>query len=142
MIEDKFPDDFFPPSGAEIFETNSTFYWFVDEIQYIYCKPNCKHTIDDARQQVSRCHHYTSSNNFSKVFMICDLRLGSPLDKETRDFYSSSESQNLVLKFAFIVRSPISKVMANFFINLRKVDVPTKMFTDTKEAHLWCENDF
>ena len=134
------PSDFHPAKELKTFETDSTLFWFDENIQYVFCKPGIIHTLEHANEQVIEQAKHTKQIGVKQVSIICDVRQGIPLEKSVRDFYSSPERQETTLKFAFIVQSALSKVMANFFINLRKMDVPIQMFTDIKEAKKWCNN--
>lgn len=133
----KLPNDFCPTSDAKVFETKSTLFWFIDGLQYVYCKPNELHTLEHAKKQIEQLLIYSKEMNQPIKSILCDTRSGTPLSKEVRDFYSSEQSQSHTKKFAFIVDSALSRVMANFFINLRKMSIPIKMFTDIGEAKKW-----
>jgi hypothetical protein len=72
--------------------------------------------------------------------MICDVRNAKPIIKDVRNYYSSEKGQRHCTKFAFIVSSSFSKVVANFFVRLSSSNYPIKMFDNPKEAIEWCKN--
>ena len=58
-------------------------------------------------------------------------------DRETRDYYSSQEGLVATKALALLVESPVSKIMANFFIYFSKPAIPTQLFTSEDEAVAW-----
>ncbi len=81
-------------------------------------------------------------NSFSQPQypMIVDTTLAKSITKEARDYFSMKGRESKVLAFAILVNSPLSKIIANFFMGLNKPRVPVKLFTDEKLAVEWCKN--
>ncbi len=60
------------------------------------------------------------------------------MSREARSFLSSSEeSAKISAAVAFLITSPVTRVLANFFIGLNKPIFPVKLFTDEKNALAW-----
>ncbi len=60
---------------------------------------------------------------------------------EARALYAESGYiQKYRIADAFLVRSFAVRLVANFFINVTKPKVPTKLFGDEKQAILWLSN--
>jgi len=67
--------------------------------------------------------------------MLADIRAMQSIDRAARAYYSSVQSS--VVALALLVESPVSQVIANFFMGLNKVPVPTRLFTSEAEAVTW-----
>lgn len=132
--------EFEPPEKTEVHDLETTICWIHDGIFWVKTKKNNEHKIEHAKEQIEILQFFTRNNNVQKIPIICDVREGSPLKKDVRDFYSSSQVAQTTKKFAFIVESSVSRVIANFFINKRKLPIPIKMFTDVKLALEWSKN--
>ena len=134
-----FHSTFNPPENIELYDLETTLCWFYDGIFWVKTKPNKEHMIRHAKEQAEILKKNCLENDTQQYPIICDVRDGKPLKKEVRDYYSSPESAMHTKQFAFIVHSAVSKVIANFFINQRKLQIPIKMFTDIALAHEWCK---
>ena len=132
--------DFEPPQKAKVHDLETTICWIHDGIFWVKTKKNNEHRIEHAQEQIEILQIFARNNNLQKIPIICDVRDGSPLKKDVRDYYSSPEVAQSTKQFAFIVESAVSRVIANFFINRRKLSIPIKMFTDVELAHEWCKN--
>ena len=72
-----------------------------------------------------------------KVCMIADMSLtGVPDKKETYD-YAIEEMIKTVKAHAMIASTPLSKMIANLYLHLKKPPYPAKIFTDEAEAKEW-----
>lgn len=131
----EFPLDFKPPPNqTEVIDLDSTVNWVFDGVLYIYTKPEIEHTLNNAIEQQKEIVKLVKGK---KIPMITDIRMASPLDIETRDYYATAEGTKNATAFAFFVSSTFSMVLANIFIKLQKLHVPTKMFTKKEEALKW-----
>ena len=134
---DSLPQDFRPQGNTEIHEFESSIAWFEDSIFFIHSLPNVDHTIEHAIAQTQFFEkHYFST---TKCPMICDVRTCRPIKKPVRDYYSSPEGTTMVSQFAFLIESPFSKVVANFFITIKNSPIEIKMFNSTTESIAWCK---
>jgi len=132
--------DFEPPKKTEVHDLETTICWMHDGIFWAKTKKNTEHRVEHAKEQIEILQLFATNNNVQMIPVICDVRNGSPLKKDVRDFYSSPIAAENIKQFAFIVESSVSKVIANFFVNKRKLPIPVKMFTDVKLALEWCKN--
>lgn len=64
----------------------------------------------------------------------------SHISKEAREKSTGKEISENKLAQAFVVQSLAHKIIANFFINIQKPSMPTKMFTNEKEAIHWLKS--
>ncbi len=72
--------------------------------------------------------------------MLADIKSVRDTTKEARDFLASKEGCAGLIAIAIMINSPISKMIANFFILASRPVIPTKMFTDETEAKKWLLN--
>ena len=131
----KLPEDFVPgDENIEVIELPTTINWIEDGILFFHTKPDLDHTLDLAKE------HQEVIGKLSKgerTPILADARQARPLDVETRKYYATAEGTKYAIAFAFLVKSSFSKVLANIFIKLQKLHVPTKMFTSKEEAVKW-----
>ncbi len=57
--------------------------------------------------------------------------------KEARDYLASKDGCQGISKAAILISSPVSSMIANFFIKASHPIIPTKMFTNEAEAKNW-----
>jgi hypothetical protein len=55
------------------------------------------------------------------------------------DFYASKKRQEHIIADAFVLNSPELKLMSNFYLKLKKPQIPTKVFSDSRRALAWIE---
>jgi hypothetical protein len=77
------------------------------------------------------------SNNTS-YRMLIEIRGLKSVTKEARE-YMAEEGAALVLAAAFIISSPLSKLLGNIFLAINRPKIPSKLFTDRSEAIKWLE---
>ena len=129
-----YPSDFQPPTDASIIELEATKSWEKNGIIFILPVSNQQFTLNEAVTLNEKLGEFT---NNKRIPMISDVREGSALTAETRAYYGSKDGTRFAASFAFLVKSNYSKVLANVFIKLQKLHVPTRMFTDIEEAITW-----
>jgi len=69
------------------------------------------------------------------VPILVDMRELTKFERGAREHYVSV--QETVSAIALLVESPVTRMMANFFIGMRRVATPMKMFADSSEAVAW-----
>lgn len=65
--------------------------------------------------------------------VLCDIRGIHEVDKSARD-YLAIEGSVLVTSVAFMVEPTVSKVISEFFLRISNPPIPSKTFTDLKDA--------
>lgn len=61
------------------------------------------------------------------------------MDKEARDYLSSSEGVKGLKAGAIVLNSPYGSFLGNFFLSVTKPPIPARIFTNTKSAMKWLE---
>jgi hypothetical protein len=75
-----------------------------------------------------------------KVPTMVNIEASRGASKACREFFAGNEAAKVQSACALIIKSPLSKLIGNFFIGLNKTKFPTKLFTDKKEAIIWLNN--
>jgi hypothetical protein len=65
--------------------------------------------------------------------LVTDIRGVRYFEKSARDYFAL-EGTHLIKCAAVLVESPISKLMAKFYISVNKPVLPTRIFTDMDDA--------
>jgi hypothetical protein len=72
--------------------------------------------------------------------LLVDLREIKSISKEARDHFSMRGRKPNVSAVAMLVKSPVSRIIGNFFIGFAKPVVPTRIFSMEKSAIDWVKN--
>lgn len=59
------------------------------------------------------------------------------LTKEAREVLSSERASQYIIALAVIVRNPVTRAIANFFLKFQQPPYPFKLFTDPEKAKQW-----
>ena len=69
--------------------------------------------------------------------VLVDMRGVQSESKDARAYFGGSEMTKLATAIALLVGSPVSRVIANFFIRIGAQPVPTRVFDDPSSARTW-----
>lgn len=70
--------------------------------------------------------------------VLVDMRGVQSESKEARAYFGSAEIAKNIKAIALLVGSPVSRIIANFFIRIgTEQPVPTRVFDDEKHAREW-----
>lgn len=126
------PNDFSPPNGIVVSEYSTVVNWFFEGVLYIYAKPEVRHSLADAKSQVALLHDVPD-----RVKIIIDIRKAPPLSVEARNYYSSEEGRANVEKTCLVIKSPVSKVIGNFYFGFLNKKIKTKMVNNPGNGLKW-----
>lgn len=59
------------------------------------------------------------------------------LTKEARKLLSSERASQHIIALAVIVRNPVTRAIANFFLRFQQPNYPFRLFTDIESAQAW-----
>ncbi|MGE0566545.1 MAG: hypothetical protein AB7O73_01235 [Bacteroidia bacterium] len=76
----------------------------------------------------------TGGKEYGVLFDTGEL---TSLSKETRELAASKEFAQNTVAMAILIRNLGHKLIANFFINVNKPHITTKVFTNKKDALVW-----
>lgn len=100
-------------------------------------KPNSDITLEDAMENTAVV---TSFFNGQKFPIMIDARDIKSMSREARSHFSTNGRDSKTNAFGIIVKSPISRVIGNFFLGINKPAVPSKLFENEEKALKWLKN--
>ena len=120
------------PTHRQIWEGEIATYWFDDGILVSLSK-NPKRTVKNIRSNVEVVKRITNNKPAPLLIYLSN----SPVpDKETRKL--STEMLPVIYKAMAMVSKPgLAKFIMNILFALKPPPIPTKSFTDDKEAKEW-----
>ena len=126
------PNDLQPPKDAKVIKTRSGVTW-LNEDKIIISRMNkgVKIQLAEAKKEV-KCVADISGD--SRLPLLVDMRPVKEISGEARAYFSGAETY---CALALLVDSPLSMLIANFFIGLNKTRMPTKLFTNETAAIKW-----
>ena len=97
--------------------------------------------ILDSKRDIQIGEEMTADKDY--IQMLVDLRGVNAVSREARQFYArpyqdDRKTPNQAL--AIITGSPLSKVIANFFLGINKPRVPIKLFSKESDAKKWLKS--
>jgi hypothetical protein len=105
-----------------------------DGIVRIIHTPGAEVTLEDAQETMAA---YKKLNNGKRMPLLVDTKSMKSISREARHFYSGEEAAACAGAAALIVGTPVSKVLANFYLGLSNPKLPSRLFTSEDEALVW-----
>ncbi|MBK9190560.1 MAG: hypothetical protein IPM77_03120 [Crocinitomicaceae bacterium] len=96
-----------------------------DGIARTVVKQDAEIVLSDAQENSKIINQLVGPEKFT---LIVDARKIKSISREAREFFSMRGRESRVIGFAFIIGSPVSSFIGNFFIQLNKPRVPVKLF--------------
>lgn len=122
-----------PPNNA--IDTSTFWTWMgQDGICRTKAKPMAEVLAPDA---IANTVAVTSFFTTKKFPLLVDARLVKSISKEARKHFAINGRDTKVTSFAIMVKSPLSRVIGNFFMGLNKPSVPAKLFDNEAMAVEW-----
>lgn len=87
--------------------------------------------VADAEESVAAVGQLAGTQ---RLPLLVDMRPLKALDREARGRFSESD---VVTQLAMVVDSPLSRVLANFFLAVSRPAVQTRLFTSEANAVAW-----
>lgn len=123
------------PSNKKRFDFKYFHLIISDGIMECYLKPTAEMDLETARTCSDQRIEVSGRRSYPCIF---DITAVKKITKEAR-VYLANEGNELVSASAILVSSAITKMIANFFIDVDKPKNPTRLFTDKEEALKWLE---
>jgi len=89
-------------------------------------------TLDLAQTTIA---DLTALTGGKRVPIMADIRRSKGMTQEARAFFGNPNPPYSAL--AILADSPVTRMIANFFIGLNRPSVPTHVFTDEEKALHW-----
>lgn len=103
-----------------------------DGIVHLVWAPGVEIVLEDALAATEAMAQLTGGRRSP---LLADTRDIGPMDRRTRTEFA--RRVDLVSAVSLIVRSPLSRIMANFFLSVAKPLAPTRLFDDEATALDW-----
>jgi hypothetical protein len=114
----------------QYFENEFAEFWVDNGVLYFIYKNNVKINLEAAKQIVSDRIKMQKGVSYP---VFCDMRGIKETDKAARD-YLAKEGSTLVKAVGVLIESPVTRIMANFYMSINQPTTPTRMFTDKSQA--------
>ncbi|MFL5762531.1 MAG: hypothetical protein ACJ77K_01235 [Bacteroidia bacterium] len=109
--------------------------WLDDNgICYTVVKPNAVISIEDAVQNTASVKEVSEGKIYP---LLVNLKEINSISKEARDHFTMQNRKPGVNSIGLLIKSPVSRIIGNFFLGLNKSTVPVKLFTDETKAVSW-----
>ncbi len=94
-------------------------------------------TEDLARENIDAQESIRDGMNKEKIRVLINMTEITEISKEARDYFANERTASIQRATALLIRSPVSRVIGNFFMGLNKPISPTRLFTDPQIAIEW-----
>lgn len=109
--------------------------WLGDDgICYTVVKLNASIHLEDALENSNSIKEISEGRIYP---LLVNLKEINSISKEARDHFSMQNRTPGVSAIAMLIKSPVSRIIGNFFLGINKSAVPTKLFTDEGKALAW-----
>ncbi|MBA3682525.1 MAG: STAS/SEC14 domain-containing protein [Bacteroidetes bacterium] len=121
-----------PPHAVEL----SLFWtWMGDDgICRTKAKPLAEITLKEAMENSLAVTNMFKDKKFP---LLVDARSVKSMEKEARKYFSTNGRATRINSMAIMVKSPLSRVIGNFFMGLNKPLIPARLFDDENMAVEW-----
>ncbi len=94
-------------------------------------------TLQTAQENIDAQERVRDALGREMTRVLIDMRQTTRVTREAREYYASERTASIQRASALLVSSPLSTMIANFFMGLNKPLSPTRMFTKPDEAITW-----
>jgi hypothetical protein len=112
--------------------------WVEDEVVYGEYKSNVVIDLDAAKKIVIDRIALSNGTDYPTLSYIDGL---SSVTKEARDYFSKGDGIKHMKRLALITTSPISRIVGNFWMQISRPTVPTRLFSSEEDALNWLKED-
>jgi hypothetical protein len=105
-----------------------------DGICYTTVNPNAVVNLEDAQQNSEAIKKISGKEVYPLLVNLTEI---NSISKEARDHFSMRGRTPGVKAIGMLIKSPVSRIIGNFFLGLNKPTVPTQLFTDETKAIAW-----
>lgn len=97
-------------------------------------KQGCQMELEDARENVAEIYEMGGRQ---RSLVLVDMRGVRSQSRDARAYFAGPDAERATLAVALLIGSPVSRVLANFFLRLTPQRLPTALFTDEDKALEW-----
>lgn len=97
-------------------------------------RPGCEMTLDDAKENIAVIFELGGRQ---RALVLVDMRGARSQTREARQYFAGPEAEQATRAVALLIGSPVSRVLANFFLRLNPQRTPARLFTEEADAIAW-----
>jgi len=98
------------------------------------------HSEEKAKENIDAYERVRDRLGKEKTRVLIDMREIKGVSRDAREYYANERTASIQRATALVIKSPLSRVIANFFMGLNRPLTPTRMFTDVDEAIEWLQS--
>ncbi|MDO8998705.1 MAG: STAS/SEC14 domain-containing protein [Bacteroidota bacterium] len=122
-----------PPENA--IELSVFYTWMGgDGICRTKAKPFAEITLKEAKENSIAVSSFFTNKKFPLLIDSTEIK---SMARDARQHFSTNGRDTKINSFAVIVKSPLSRVIGNFFMGLNKPKVPARLFDNEEDAIEW-----
>lgn len=119
--------------SSAIINTRIAVVWIApDGILRIVCKPHKTQATDADVEAINQAIKELSRGG--KFPVLADIRNLKTITREARMFPCNNPGIGEVNAVALLVKSPVSRIIGNFFLGFNKLACPTELFTSENDV--------
>ncbi len=120
---------------SEVIDTSVSDVWLDEEgIMHEVGHEGARVTLTSARREVAAMKRVAGGGRYP---ILVDIRRCRSVTRDARQYLSGPEAATCVSAVALLTASPLTRIMANFFIGFNRGTFPTRVFTDESAALEW-----
>ncbi len=122
-------------------ETSTQKLYWDEEIQIVFGEClDMIHSEEAAKENIDAYERVRDRLGKEKTRVLVDMRAIKSISRDAREYYANERTASIQRATALVIKSPLSRVIANFFMGLNRPLTPTRMFTDVDEAIEWLQS--
>lgn len=115
-------------SPVNAVESRSSYLWLEEDGILIFVnKPVQAHELKDAVENIELIKQSLQGKPRP---ILADMSEVKSMTREAREEYARAGGYNLATAIGMITRSPMGRIVANFFLTFNKPAVPTRLFSN------------
>lgn len=122
-------------SPVNAVESKSSYLWIDDEgVLIIVHKPLATQELKDALENIALIKQLLQGKPRP---ILADMSAVKSMTREAREEYARAGDDSAATAIGMITRSPMGRIVANFFLTFNKPAVPTRLFSNYVAAKKW-----
>jgi hypothetical protein len=115
-------------------DLESTFIEYKDNIVFLRLKEDADFTLSSTKEQHQAQDELTQQDSYA---VLVDARNHVTISKESREFMANYNNPRRKATAILTNKNAAMLIMANFYMNVNKPRIPTKLFNHESEAVQW-----
>ena len=121
--------------SSEILSRTAAILLDENEIVRVTIKQKVRQSLEDAKANIQSCKTVAG---FLRRPIMLDIRKAEPLEPATRHYYRGRHLAESFSALALLVeQSPLGMMMGNVYLQVAKLGIPVRLFSDERKAVTW-----